>query len=185
MNVYLREIDDVCRKAQQYLDFDPEKLRSISIEDWIDHQKMYHFSIEVYDLAMKQLIEIFPNLTSSEITEGYMQGCRLLQRALSGCMARAYKPEYRPTMIMAINIPHLHTANIFLQSLADNIGSEVSGLVLMALYAREMRQTALSIVGQLSLIEALPELEHLTSDSDPAIAHLAETILVKLSSNLR
>jgi hypothetical protein len=23
MNVYLREIDDVCRNAQQYLDFDP------------------------------------------------------------------------------------------------------------------------------------------------------------------
>lgn len=183
MNSSLLETDNICRKVQDYLDPEPDVFEKMTEEEWLNHREMYDSSNAAHRAAIAKLMELLPKLSTQEISEGYTEGCRLFQRALSGYMVRNFNLEYIPTMMDAINTPHLHTARNFLQSLADNIGSEISSTVLAALDVNGLCETALSIVGQLSLTEALPKVQQLISDPDPAIASIAQTILSELNNS--
>jgi hypothetical protein len=95
-------------------------------------------------------------------------------------MGRDFHESYVPVMIRAIRSPHLHTASVFLQVLANNLGEDSAPIVIDALAVQELQETALSIVAQLNLQEAAPRVEMLTQDAVEEIAAFADKVLSKL-----
>ncbi len=180
MNMELEEVNRMYQEIQAYIDPTFDELKSRTETQQRNIQKNYAQHNQVYNLALEKINSILPNLTTNEVIEGYKDGGRLLQRNLSGYMAGHFNHDYIPTMINAIKQPHLHTAWLFLQALGNNLGGEVSDLVIEALEMEGLQETALSIVGQLNLVEALPQIQRLTENHNATIAYLASETIKQL-----
>lgn len=87
-----------------------------------------------------------------------------------------------PIMMQSIKRGEIHTAPFFLQALANNLGHQIDNLVLDTLDSDNamLRETALSIVKQINLSEAIPKVETLLYDKNPNIALLASQIIKNL-----
>ncbi len=176
MNKELEEVNSMYQEVQPYIDPTVDELKSRSEVYQLELQTNNNKYGKVYSLAIEKLDLIFPRLSPNEIIEGYSEGCRLLQRSLSGYMANQFHSDYIPTMIDAVQRPDLHTAWIFLQALADNVGGDIFPLAVEALDTKELTETALNIVEQLNIVEALPKVKVLMSSEDDSIASLAAEI---------
>ncbi len=141
----------------------------------------------LYAKYSEKLLSILPNLDSLEIIQGYNEGCRLLQQNLSGYMAQNFKKEYVPIMISAIRSDQEHTAWIFLQVLADEIGISLASLFISALSSKfdSTREKALTIVRQLYIYEAIPIIQSLIKTSiSNRFVEQAREVLSDLEKNI-
>ena len=184
MNKQLNEINSIYLKIQDYIDPTIDYISSLNEDDWSEMQKNKESYGESYSIALEKLRLLLPKLSSKEIAEGCSSGCRLLQRNLSGYMAEHFHQEYIPSMIGAVKQPHLHTAWLFLQALANNIGKDITPLAVESLDIDGLTETALSVIDQLNIIEALPKVLHLTKSDNETIAFLANQISKHLQSQI-
>jgi hypothetical protein len=174
VNKQLKEVDMMFMQIQDYIDPTPDYLSKLTQDKWMELQKDRSNYTDIYNSGLEKLRLVLPTLSNNEIVEGYTEGCRLLQRGLSGYMADHFQQEYIPTMIGAIKQPHLHTGWIFLQALANNLGKDVAPLAIEALSIEGLTETALNVVKELNIIEALPKVRQLINGDNTTIAFLAE-----------
>jgi len=184
MNKQLEEVDLMYQEVQPYIDPTFDELKSRTEVHQLKLQMNKEKYIKVYDLALEKLKLLLPHLSTGEIVDGYREGCRLLQRGLSGYMADHFHSDYVPTMVNAIKRPDLHTAWIFLQALANNLGRNISSLAIEALDTKGLTETALNVVEQLNITEALPKIRELTKDKDDTIASLAGEVSKHLEKQM-
>lgn len=159
----------------RYFDIPADKFDE-QLEDW---NKMRNEYSRIYDLGAEKSVLIAPDLSPEEIVEGYQQGCKLLQRNLSGRMSQHFDRLYIPTMVQAIKNNETHTAFIFLPALAEHLGKEVGPIVLEALDSKSpiIRERALSAADHIKLLEAAPKIKAMVDDPEPEVAFLAGKII--------
>ena len=184
MNPILNEINQQYLQIQDYIDPLPGYLDQLAEQERAEYLKKSGEALQTYHLALDKLRISVARLSPHEIIEGYTQGCRLLQRNLSGYMGEQFKQAYVPIMITAIRSEHTHTAWLFLQVLAEQLGVGAASIVTEALNSEAIgiREKALLITEQLSLIEAIPKLQKMRQDPVEEIASLAEQVLQSLRS---
>lgn len=185
MNQYLEEVNELYLQIQgRYMDISPENKYSQTPEaqgEFANHLNEYS---RIYNLALEKFRIIAPNLSPAEIIEGYQQGCRLLQCNLSGDMCQNFDTVYIPTMVQAIKNNETHTSHMFLQALADQLGKEISPIVIETLNSESalMRETALSVAEQIKLLEAAPKIRMMINDVELDVAFLAKKIIASWES---
>jgi hypothetical protein len=129
MNASLSQINALYARIGHLFDPSPEfitMLDHLSDTDLARYAQNQKKVSAIYASAIHQLQQLLPLLSHEEIIEGYQQGSTLLQRNLSGYMATYFDASYISIMIEAIESDHSHTAWVFLQALADNIGKSLS-----------------------------------------------------------
>jgi len=179
MNPKLKEVNDLYLQIQDYIDPTVEYLAGLTEEQRLELESNADEHLRLYEIAIEKYREVAPALSPDEIIEGYKQGCRLLQRTLSGHMCYAFDKVYIPIMIQAVRNDEAHTAYLFVQSLADHLGKEIAPLVIEALDSESAltRERALAVVRQLELVEALPTVRGMVNDPYLEISYLAKDIL--------
>lgn len=179
MTPKLKEINDLYLQVQNHIDPTAENLASLTDEERLEYESRADEYSRLYKIAMEKYKEVAPTLSPDEIIEGYRQGCRLLQRNLSGHMSYYFDKVYIPLMIEAIRNDESHTAYLFLQSLADHVGKEFAPVVIEALNSESAltRETALAVVRQLELVEAIAKVRDMVNDPNLEISYLAKEIL--------
>lgn len=188
MDAALKSINDVYVRVQQYIDpgmdFILRVKTTFSPEEQRDYYEKRAIAVEDYKQAHDQLGELCESLSPEQIIVGYQMGCRLLQRGLSGCMANRFDRSYIPIMSQAIQEGAEHAGLIFVQALADNIGIEAEPIILDALKSSIpiIRERALAVVEQLNLINAIPQVRVLTTDSHELVSKRAATVLEHITT---
>jgi hypothetical protein len=185
MNLKLEEINDLYLQVQNLIDPTVEYLAALTDEERFELESNRDEYSLLYKIAREKYIEIAFQLSPAEVIEGYQQGCRLLQRNLSGLMCHRFDSVYIPVMIEAIKKDEPHTAFFFLQSLADHLGTEIASIVTEALDSKyaHTRETALAVAYQLKLVEVAPKVEEMVDDSHPNVSYLAKQILGSWEGN--
>jgi hypothetical protein len=179
MKQQLEEVNAMFLLVQDYIDPTVEHLEKITREEQLEYERNAEKYLRAYNVAIAKYKEVAPSLSPSEIIEGFQQGCRLLQRSLGGWMCFHFDEAYIPIMTDSIRKNELHTAHLFLQALADRLGTEISSIAIDSLDSNSVliRSTALAVVRQLGLVDAYAKVESLTNDSSNEIAYLAKQIL--------
>ncbi|MCA9882817.1 MAG: hypothetical protein KC546_09205 [Anaerolineae bacterium] len=153
MNHEFELINDLYLVIQDYIDIPSDVLDEIAsddqlAEDFLSKGRLYK---PKYDTALKELVTLLNESAPQDIAEAYKDGCRLLQRNISGYMAHHYHECYRQIMEWAIIERHYHTVWVFLQSLADRIGSEAWPIIEAVLGDKALQEAVSSVIGQLEL----------------------------------
>ncbi len=141
---------------------------------------------QIYRTAIERFSQIVPELTPSEIIDGFNQGSMLLQANLGGYMYLNFNEAYLPTMIHAVRENH-PVGYLFLGALSRYLGKEIVPLVIEVLDSklrRRIRDTAIGFIHELEIMEAIPKLKELLQDSDPNIAEDARNTLEFLEGKL-
>lgn len=150
-------------------------------QEWIEFQATRnHYSAE-YNVLYKSLMMLVKKATPIEISEAYGDGCRLLQRSLSGYMGYNFVDSYIPVMSKSIGDNHFHTSWIFLQVLADNMGKEAQHLIEHALDFEATQETALNLIRQLKLYELEDKIQEIAIQDNNQNQNYAKFILEELS----
>jgi HEAT repeat protein len=186
MNTVLSNINGLFYRVQDYID-PISDLHQLTEQELSAYLQMREQASRDYNVGLEQLRAVVPTLSVSEIVEGYTEGCRLLQRGLSGYMSHYFNPAYVPIMKAAIDDHQWHTACIFLQALADHLGSNAAPTIIEALDSPSaaIREKALLIADQLELLEALPKVQRLIHDPVTDLASLAEETQHNLQNKSR
>ena len=169
----LEEINSNYREIEDYIDPPPHLIASFTDDDWVNFAARSESSRSQYEKDLKQLNVLLPTLGSATIAEAYNQGCRLMQRNLSGYMAQHFDPVYVPVMVKAIETKHFHTAQTFLQVLADHEYPQIENLLSEAIKLRELQDVALSIIRQLRLKSFQDIVNDLCQSPDKTINEIA------------
>ena len=182
MNSEIENINKTYEKVQNIIDMTYEQLKQMTEQDWLRAKSERASAEVVYQKAQERLYVLLPELKPIQISNLYEQGCRLLQRNLSGYMVQHFSIDYVDTMKAAVVNGHWHTAWMFLQSLADNVGEYETDLFVEALSIPELQETALSIIGQLHIREASEYVKEISEDKLNDNKLLAKSIYKKLGS---
>lgn len=150
-------------------------------QEWIEFQAARNHYSNEYNVLHKSLMMLVKKITHLEIAEAYSEGCRLLQRNLSGYMGHNFVDSYIPVMSKAILDNHFHTSWIFLQVLADNMGKEAQHLIEHALDFETTQETALNVIRQLNLYELENKVRTIANQAENYNQNYAKVILEKLS----
>ena len=185
MKQQLEEINAMFLLVQDYIDPTVEDLEKITPEEQLEYERNAETYLRIYNAALEKYKEAAPNLSPSEIIDGFQEGCRLLQRSLSGRMCYHFDEAYIPIMTESIRKNELHTAYLFLQALANHLGTEIKSIAIDSLDSNSVliRSTALAVVRQLGMIDASVKVESLTRDSSDEVAYLAKQILKEWSGS--
>jgi hypothetical protein len=187
MNELLREVNDLYEQSQPYVDPTPIDVNTLQMSSAKEQQsflEMANQGVSTYQLAISKLQAVLPTLSSTEILEGYTQGCRLLQRSLSGYMGSHFDRMYLPIMVQAVTEGVPHTGATFLHVLVVQLGKEAAPLVLQSLgsVSDDMREGALVAAKQLKLVEAIPTIQGMIHDPVTPVAVVAEHVLQELNT---
>jgi hypothetical protein len=182
MNHALNEVNRLYLEIQNSIDPAPGYLDQLTAQERAAYMQRLDAAKQIYHLALDKLRAVVSQLSLDEMIEGYTYGCRLLQRSLSGYMGRQFNVAYIPLMITSIRAGHVHTAETFLQVLADQLGKAAAPIVIESLdsQAPGIRQKALLVIEQLHLVEALPKVQALIRDPVKETALLAKQVLQRL-----
>lgn len=175
MQFSLDQINRLFIKLEPFFDLSLDSILNLSEENqrlFVEEKSTVYAD---YELAIELLRNSVPLLSKHDILTGYKEGCKLLQRGLSGYMCQQFDRLYLSTMIDAIERDEIHVAPHFLQAIADNLGQESISVVLSALNSKQasIKKVALSVCHQLNAAEAMPIIRGMTADQDKIIAHLA------------
>jgi hypothetical protein len=181
MNQSLSKINEIYLEIQDYVDPLLDDLIHMD-RQLLDKLKINRIeALDKYETTQKLVIELLPTLSRDEIIQGYMEGCRLLQRNLSGFMGKNYNKDYATVMENAIREGHYHTAWLFLQVLSDNSESNLMSLLEFSLRQKALQEVALGIVENLKLKELLPIIRELKDSQDDEINSIAQKVYFSLS----
>ena len=184
MNEIIARINSRYKAIQEYVHPTTKEIDNILVDKakLIEFQEKRKIFDAEYEELVKELLYILDSLSPTEIALAYKKGCRLLQMNLSGYMGNNFSSEYIEVMETAIKSKHFHTAWLFLQALADNIGQDVEPVVDFALQIEPLQATALSIVRQLKLQNLLPKAKELLNNPDAEIKIMAKAVIETLES---
>jgi hypothetical protein len=180
MNEKLREINELYLQIWgSYMDISRDEWFNPSPEERAEFADYFEENSRIYNLVIEKFNALSPDLSPAEILEGYQQGCKLLQRNLSGDMCQNFDIAYIPTMIQAIKNNETHTAFMFLPVLADHMGKEIAPIVMEALDSESplIRERALSVADHINLLVAAPKIRAMVNDVEPQVASLAGKII--------
>ena len=181
MNSHLKKIDTDLRLIEEDV-----KPSSLQLEELIKTQERalitpegLRASLQVYENANADLVQILPTMEPSEIIDTYHQSGRLLRQHLSGYMFRSNNDIYVPVMIEAISNDD-ENSYLFLMALRRYLDNRIIAAFLRGLDSANSRtrDTALSLVYELRLIEAMDKVHQLEQDQIPMIAKFAEKCFI-------
>lgn len=167
MTPRIQELDEMYKALENSIypmHIDDETISSL---EYNEYQRM---SYEAEKLS-ERLFSILPSMSDHEIAEAYRNGCRLLQRNLSGYMARNFSDLYISVFEDAIEAGHTHTGWIFLQVLAEHNIDHYKNLVIKCLDVEGYTDTSIGIIFSFNIREACNELIQMTNNgtySSPA-----------------
>lgn len=185
MNAVLTNFDIIFSQIQMFVDpqeEDSEQIMRFKDHNLVEQRRIREEALHSYHRTLGTLRNVLKQMSSNEIVEGYLEGSRLLRKCVAGYMAENFSNDFVPTMIDAVKASDKHTGWLFLQTLANHLGKDISPLVLSNLAAPGIRETALSVAGQLDLSEAIPIIRDLINDPVHEIAALAKLILSELET---
>lgn len=182
MESSLDQVNKIYVRLEKFFDPSIDSILNLSDQDRIEFSTTQTELIEEYKWALNMLRNTVPLLSEQDILTGYQEGCKLLQRNLSGYMCQNFNRLFLQTMIEAIEREEEHVAPHFLQAIADNLGREAIPIILSALDSRQIsiKRTALSTSDQLKISEALPKIKKLTNDNNKGIAYLADEVMKRI-----
>ena len=185
MNPLLDNVNNLYLQLESYFDPSLDLFLSLSEEKRIEYMVRKNELTNEYKTAIEMMRTTITILSEQEILEGYQEGCKLLQRSLSGYMCQNYDPIYAQAMVNAIERDESHVAPHFLQTLANNLGREIIPIAIYALNSNvtSIKRTALSVADQLLIVEALDKIQELTNDGNEEIPYLAKEVVRRLEKN--
>lgn len=181
MHPKLQEVDTIYRTVEPFFYSDKEnKNAPHSIDNIHDPDTTERMSLK-YQYAIEQFQHIAATLSEQELIEAYMQGSKLLQMNISGCMARNFTDAYIPLMINALRFGHIHTSRTFIFMLARELTHTREAFLQEILQHSEqaIRIEAIYNIVDLDIHTLLPHIQQLTQDKDEEIAQISARVLKK------